>query len=29
MRFLRDIIDALAGFVQRNPLTVLIIVFRW
>ncbi len=26
MRFLRDIIDALAGFVQRNPLTVLIIV---
>lgn len=27
MRFLRDIIDALAGFVQRNPLTVLIIVF--
>lgn len=27
MRFLRDIIDALAGFVQRNPLTILIIVF--
>ena len=26
MRFLRDIIDALAGFVQRNPLTVLVIV---
>lgn len=26
MRFLTDIIDALAGFVQRNPLTVLIIV---
>lgn len=26
MRFLTDIIDALAGFVQRNPLTVLVIV---
>lgn len=26
MRFLRDIIDALAGFVRRNPLTVLVIV---
>lgn len=27
MKFLTAIIDALAGFVQRNPLTVLIIVF--
>ena len=27
MRFLRHIIDALAGFVRRNPLTTLIIVF--
>lgn len=26
MRFLTHIIDALAGFVQRNPLTVLVIV---
>lgn len=26
MRFLTDIIDALAGFVQRNPLTMLVIV---
>ena len=26
MRFLTDIIDALAGFVQRNPLTVIVIV---
>ena len=26
MKFLTDIIDALAGFVQRNPLTVLVIV---
>lgn len=26
MRFLTDIIDTLAGFVQRNPLTVLVIV---
>lgn len=27
MRFLTDIIDALADFVRRNPLTTLIIVF--
>ena len=26
MRFLSDILDASAGFVQRNPLTVLVIV---
>ena len=26
MRFLTEIVDALAGFVQRNPLTVLLIV---
>lgn len=27
MRFLLAIVDALVGFVQRNPLTVLIILF--
>ena len=26
MRFLTEIVDALAGFVQRNPLTVLLVV---
>ncbi|MCI7140992.1 DUF4834 family protein [Alistipes sp.] len=26
MRFLTEIVDALAGFVQRNPLTVLVIL---
>ena len=26
MRFLTEIVDALAGFVQRNPLTTLLIV---
>ena len=26
MRFLTEIVDALVGFVQRNPLTVLVIL---